>query len=80
MPEFIQNYNFSIISYGGLLLYIFLCSTWRYSIYEYCINIIIFSKLYLLNYTSILIVINLIGLYLFLKKISFEVQIKMSIK
>ena len=78
MAEFIQSFNFNIISYGGLLLYIFLSSTWR-SNYEYCINII-FSKLYLLNYTSIMIVINLIGLYLFLKKISVEVQIKMCIK
>ena len=39
---------------------------------------IIASKLYLLNRDSLLIMINIIGLYLFLKKITFE--IKLSIK
>lgn len=43
------------------------------------INIIL-SKLYLFNYTSFMIVINIIGLYLFLKNLSFEVNIKWTIK
>jgi len=74
MPEFIQNYNFNIL-YMSLLLIIY--NIWK-SNYEY-VNIIL-SKLYLLNYASLMIVINIIGLYLFLKNVSFEVNIKWSIK
>ena len=74
MPEFIQNYNFNIL-YMSLLLIIY--NIWK-SNYEY-VNIIL-SKLYLLNYVSLMIVINIIGLYLFLKNVSFEVNIKWSIK
>ena len=74
MPEFIQNYNFNIL-YICLLLIMY--NIWK-SNYEY-INIIL-NKLYLLNYTSLMIVINIIGLYLFLKNLSFEVKIKWTIK
>ena len=74
MPEFIQNYNFNIL-YMSLLVIIY--NIWK-SNYEY-VNIIL-SKLYLLNYASLMIVINIIGLYLFLKNVSFEVKIKWSIK
>ena len=74
MPEFNQNYNFnSLYICLLLLLYNILKSN-----YEYII--IIFSKLYLLNYTSVIIIINIIGLYLLLNKLSFEVNIKWSIK
>ena len=65
MPELIQNYNFNIL-YMSLLVIIY--NIWK-SNYEY-VNIIL-SKLYLLNYASIMIVINIIGLYLFLKNVSF---------
>ena len=74
MPEFIQNYNFNIL-YICLLLIMY--NIWK-SNYEY-INIIL-SKLYLLNYTSLMIVINIIGLYLFLKNLSFKVNIIWTIK
>ena len=74
MPEFIQNYNFNSL-YICLLLIMY--NMWK-SNYEY-VNIIL-SKLYLLNYASLMIVINIIGLYLFLKNVSFEVNIKCSIK
>ena len=74
MPEVIQNYNFNIL-YMTLLVIIY--NIWK-SNYEY-VNIIL-SKLYLLNYASLMIVINIIGLYLFLKNVSFEVNIKWSIK
>lgn len=74
MPEFIQNYNLNIL-YICLLLIMY--NIWK-SNYEY-INIIL-NKLYLLNYTSLMIVINIIGLYLFLKNLSFEVNIKWTIK
>ena len=74
MPELIQNYNFNIL-YISLLIIIY--NIWK-SNYEY-VNIIL-SKLYLLNYTSLMIIINIIGLYLFLKNLSFEVNIKWTIK
>lgn len=74
MPVFNQNYNFnSLYICLLLLLYNILKSN-----YEYII--IIISKLYLLNYTSVIIIINIIGLYLLLNKLSFEVNIKWSIK
>ena len=74
MPELIQNYNCNIL-YMSLLIIIY--NIWK-SNYEY-VNIIL-SKLYLLNYASLMILINIIGLYLFLKNVSFEVNIKWSIK
>ena len=74
MPEFIQKYNFNSL-YICLLLLMY--NIWK-SNYDY-INIIL-SKLYLLNYASIMIVINIIGLYLFLKNVSFEVNLKCTIK
>ncbi len=74
MPEFIQNYNLNIL-YICLLLIMY--NIWK-SNYEY-INIIL-SKLYLFDYTSFIIVINIIGLYFFIKKLSFEVNINWSIK
>lgn len=74
MPEFMQNIQFNSL-YICLLMVLY--NTWETN-YGY-INIIL-SKLYLLNYTSLFIVINIIGLYLFLKNLSFEVNIKWSIK
>jgi hypothetical protein len=74
MPEFIQIYNFYSL-YISLLLITY--NIWKYY-YDY-VNIIL-SKLYLLNYAPIMIVINIIGLYLFLKNLSFEVNIKWTIK
>ena len=74
MPHFHQNYNINSL-YICLLLLIY--NIWK-SNYDY-INIIL-NKLYLLNYTSFIIMINIIGLYLFLKNISFEVNIKCSLK
>lgn len=44
--------------------------------YEY-INILL-SKIYQCNYMSVIIIINIIGFYLLLKKLSFEVNIKLS--
>ena len=78
MPEFNLNYNFNSL-YICLLLLIY--NIWQSNddyIYE-CINII-FSKLYLLNQTSFIIIINIIGLYLFLNNLSFELNFKWSIK
>ena len=74
MPDFIQNYNINSL-YIGLLLLIY--NIYK-SNYEY-INIIL-NKICLINYTSFIIIINIIGLYLFLKNISFEINIKFSLK
>jgi hypothetical protein len=71
MPEI--NYNFNSL-YVCLLLIIY--NIWKTN-YEY-INIIV-NKLYLLNYTSFIIMINICGLYLILTKISFEINIKCSV-
>ena len=74
MPDFIQNYNINSLYICLLLLVYNICN----SNYDY-INIIL-NKIYLLNYTSFIIVINIVGLYLFLKNVSFEVNIKCSLK
>ena len=74
MPEFIHNYKFNSFYICLLLL---LYNIWK-SNYEY-VNIFL-SKLYLLNYASFMVIINIIGLYIFLKNVSFEVNIKWSIK
>jgi hypothetical protein len=72
MSEIIKNYNFNSL-YICLLLFVF--NVWR-SNYEY-INIIL-HKLYLLNYMSFVIALNIVGFYLLLKKITFEVNIKIN--
>jgi hypothetical protein len=74
MPVFMQNYNFNSL-YICLLLFTY--NVWM-SNYEYIK--ILFHKLYLLNGTSFIIAINIIGLYLFLKNLSFEVNIQWSIR
>ena len=75
MPEFIQKYNFSSLH---IYLLLFMYNIWKCN-YEY-VNIILL-RLYLLNYTaSLIILINLIGLYLFLQNLSFEVTVKWTIK
>jgi hypothetical protein len=71
MPEI--NYNFNSL-YICLLIIIY--NIWETN-YDY-INIIV-NKLYLLNYTSLIIIINIYGLYWILTKISFEVNMKFSI-
>jgi hypothetical protein len=74
MPEFIQNYNFNSLYVCLLVLIYNACK----SNYEY-INII-FNKLCLFNYYSLFIVINMIGLFLILNNLSFEINIKWSVK
>ncbi len=69
-----KNYNINSL-YICLLIFI-------YNVYKYNYSFIndIFNKICLLNYTSLFIIINLIGLYLLLTKISFEVNVKCSLK
>uniref|UniRef100_A0A6C0K1J8 Uncharacterized protein n=1 Tax=viral metagenome TaxID=1070528 RepID=A0A6C0K1J8_9ZZZZ len=74
MPEFMKNYNINSLYVCVILL---LYNTYK-SNFEY-VNIIL-GKLYLFNYTSVIIIINIIGLYLFLKNLSFELNVKFSVK
>ena len=75
MPNFIQNYNINSFYVCIILL---LYNAYKFN-FEY-INIIL-DKLYLLNYTSvIIIIINIIALYLFLKNLTFEINIICSVK
>jgi len=74
MAEFIQNYNFNSF-YVCLLLLVY--NIWK-SNYGY-VSIIV-NRLYLFDYTSLIISINIIGLYLFLKNLSFEINMKLSYK
>lgn len=71
MADYNKNYNFSALYVCGLILV--------YNIWNSDYIHFIFNKLYMLNYTSlIIIIINIFGLYLLLKNISFEVNIKLS--
>jgi len=73
MPEFNQNFNFtSLYVCLLLLLYNILRDNYSYVI-------IIYNKLYLFDYYSLLIFINIFGLYIILNKLSFEINIKWSI-
>ena len=74
MREFVQHYHFNSF-YVCLLLLIY--NIWK-SNHEF-INLLL-EKLLLLNSTSFLIMINIIGIYLFLRNVSFEINIKWSIK
>ena len=74
MADFFQNYNFNSL-YICLLLFVY--NIWN-SNYE--LISIVLNKLYLLNYISLIVIINIIGLYLFLKKLSFEVHINWTIR
>ena len=68
----VYNYNFNSLYICAFLLVCHMC----HSNFEY-INIIV-SQLYSLNQYSFIIAINLVGLYLFLKNIQFEVNLKCS--
>jgi hypothetical protein len=74
MPEFTQKYNINSL-YICLILLGY--NVWN-SNFEY-INIIL-DKIYLLNYISFIIIINVIGIYLFLKNLSIDININCFIK
>jgi hypothetical protein len=79
MTEFIQNYNFNSLFVLSIVL---LYNIW-YSNYDDVVHVIhiISSKLYVLNFSSLIIVlIQVFGLYLFLKNVSFDISIKCSVK
>ena len=69
MPEFNQNLNFnSLYVCLLLLLYNILRDNYGYLI-------LIYNKFYLFNYQSLIILINAIGLYFILLKLSFDLSI-----
>ena len=73
MPEFVQLYNFSgLYICILLLLYNVLTSNNNY------IQLLLY-KLSLYNSTSCIIIVNIIGLYLFLKNINFEINIHLNV-
>lgn len=74
MSDLIQNYNFNGL-YICLALVIF--NIYK-SNYQYIY--FIFNKLYLFDHISFIIIINIIAIYFILKKISFQVNIKWTIK
>ena len=74
MPEVNQNYNFnSLYIFGIIFIYKIFTSNYEY------IKLFI-SKIILFNYSSLIIFINVIGIYLFLKNLSFEISFKISYK
>jgi hypothetical protein len=74
MPDFFQQYQFNSLSVCVLLL---IYNIWK-SNYEYIY--LLWNKIILLDYTSLIIIINIIGIYLFLKNLSFEINIHFTIK
>jgi hypothetical protein len=74
MPEYITNVNFNSMYICILLL---LYNIWK-SHYHFITFIL--DKLYLQNSTLFIIMVNIVGLYLFLKNIHFEINIKISYK
>ena len=74
MPQVDNTYNFdSMYIFGIILLYTLFTSNYEY------IKLFI-SKIMLFNYSSLIIFINITGIYLFLKNISFEINFKISYK
>jgi hypothetical protein len=74
MPEVNKTYNLdSMYIFGIILLYTIFTSNYEY------IKLFI-SKIILFNYSSLLIFINITGIYLFLKNMSFEINLKISYK
>ena len=74
MPEVNKTYSFdSMYILGIILIYIIFTSNYEY------IKLFI-SKIILYNYASLIIFINITGIYLLLKNISFEINLKISYK
>ena len=74
MPEFTQTYNFNSLY---ICFVIIIYNIWKMN-YDFIISIV--NKLLAFNFNSFAIICNLIGLYLLLKKLHFEIIIKVEIK
>jgi len=74
MPDFHHKYNLNSVYICLLLLVYNICK----SNYEYLH--VLLNKICLLDYNSFIIITIILGLYLFLRNICFEVNITFSIK
>jgi hypothetical protein len=76
MPEQYQHYNykFNSLYICGLLII--------YNIYQsnYDFINLIYKKIILLDFISLFLIINIIGIYLLLQNLSFEIDLKFSIR
>lgn len=74
MINYKQNYNLNSIYVCMILIF--------YNIYNSNYNYInrIINQIFLFNYMSVFIIINIIGLFLLLKNLSFEIKISCSVK
>lgn len=72
MADFLQTCTINTL-YVYLFLIIYNLFTTNYFYIRYIV-----VNLILCNYHSLIILINLIGIYLFLKKVTFEISIKCS--
>lgn len=70
MPEMNINYNSTVI-FWMLLLYSLLSPNYEY------ITLFV-NKIMLFDHISLFLAINIIGIYLFLKNITFEINIKVA--
>lgn len=74
MADLNQDYNLNSLC---ILLVIFLYNVYQSNYYYFQL---LFNKILLLNYTSLFLIINIVGLYILLKHISIEINIKCSLK
>lgn len=74
MPEVNESYNFNNILFSTIIIYYIFTYNYEY------IKLFI-SKIILYNPPlSVIILINIVGIYLFLKNITFEINLKISYK
>lgn len=74
MTDLNQDYNLNSLC---ILLVIFLYNVYQSNYYYFQL---LLNKILLLNYTSLFLIINIVGLYILLKHISIEINIKCSLK
>lgn len=74
MTDLNQDYNLNSLC---ILMIIFLYNVYQSNYYYFHL---ILNKILLLNYTSLFIIINIIGIYILLKNLTIEINIKCSMK
>ena len=74
MTDLNQDYNLNSLC---ILLVIFLYNVYQSNYYYFQL---LLNKILLLNYTSLFIIINIIGIYILLKNLTIEINIKCSMK
>ena len=74
MTDLNQDYNLNSLC---ILMIIFLYNVYQSNYYYFQL---LLNKILLLNYTSLFIIINIIGIYILLKNLTIEINIKCSMK